>query len=430
MLRDAPPLSRKQIASIVTSKYRINAWEGSVRSGKTIASILRWFGYLADPPRGGELVMVGRTRDSLYRNVLKPMMDPALFGSLAKQVRYTNGASTARILGREVHILGANDAQAEPKVRGMTCGGAYCDEVTTLPKAFFDQLVARCSVAGAQIFCTTNPDNPAHWFRKEYLLRPLETRLGSWHFTLDDNPFLDPAYVAALKATYTGLFYKRNILGLWVQAEGAVYDMWDEDRHVIDIVPPITQWLCLAADYGTTNPFHAVLLGIGGENDRHGMRQDCLYGVAEWRWDSRQKNRQLTDVEYSQRLRQWLGTVRFPGTHLRGPTPQYLVIDPSAASFKVQAFQDGWNVIDGDNSVVDGIRLVSSLLSAGRLKFSRSGCPAVIEEFPGYSWSDKDAKKGVDKPVKAGDHGLDATRYGITTTRSLWHNRINLATAA
>ncbi|KMS67337.1 terminase, partial [Streptomyces regensis] len=166
--------------------------------------LLRWLTYIGDAPTGGELVMVGRTRDSLYRNVIAPLTNPEIFGPLAQHTVANPGAPTATILGRPVHVLGANDAKAEPKIRGMTGAGAYVDELTTLPRTFFDQLVARCSVKGAKIFCTTNPDNPGHWVRRDYLKRAAQTRLRSWHFTLDDNPFLDPEYVAALKATYTG----------------------------------------------------------------------------------------------------------------------------------------------------------------------------------------------------------------------------------
>ncbi|MFE1412448.1 terminase large subunit domain-containing protein [Streptomyces sp. NPDC085524] len=155
-----PGLSAKQIDSIVEASAFLNIWEGSVRSGKTIASLLRWLGYVADPPSGGELVMVGRTRDSLARNVFGPLMNPDVFGGIAQDVHYTSGAPTATVLGRTVHALGANDAQAEPKVRGLTCAGAYVDEATTLPKSFFDQLTARCSVPGSKIFGTTLPPCP------------------------------------------------------------------------------------------------------------------------------------------------------------------------------------------------------------------------------------------------------------------------------
>lgn len=415
-LLDALPLSRKQLVSIVEAEARINAWEGSVRSGKTIASLIRWLIFVASAPTGGELVMVGRTRDSLYRNVIAPLTNPEIFGPLAKQISYNNGAPVAVIMGRIVHVLGANDAKAEPKVRGMTCAGAYVDEATTLPRTFFDQLVARCSVKGAKIFTTTNPDNPGHWFRKEYLKRPAETRLRSWHFVLDDNPFLDPDYVAALKATYTGLFYRRSILGHWVQAEGAIYDAFDETRHVVREVPHITRWLCDAIDYGTTNPYADLLIGLGADQR--------LYVVSEYRWDSRAERRKKTDAEYSAARKRWLASVPHPQTNVIGVQPEWTVVDPSAASYVEQLHRDGVHgVTPADNSVLDGIRTVGSLIAAGRLLVHESA-RGLIEEIPGYSWDDEKAEKGEDVPIKMDDHSCDALRYGVRTTEALWRPHI------
>lgn len=415
-LLDALPLSRKQVVSIVEASHRINAWEGSVRSGKTIASLLAWLAFVATAPTGGELVMVGRTRDSLYRNVIAPLTNPDIFGELAQQTHYNNGAPIAYIMGRAIHMIGANDAKAEPKVRGMTCAGAYVDEATTLPRAFFDQLNARCSVEGAQIFTTTNPDNPGHWFRREYLKRPEEARLKSWHFTLDDNPFLPADYVATLKSTYTGLFYRRNILGHWVQAEGAIYDAFDEERHVVTDVPHIARWLCDAIDYGTTNPYADVLLGLGVDNR--------LYVTSEYRWDSRAERRKMTDAEYSQARRRWLAGVAQPQTNVLGVQPEWTVVDPSAASYIEQLHRDGVaGVTPAENTVLDGIRTVGSLFAGDRLRVHASA-RGLIEELPGYSWDDEAAEKGEDKPIKLDDHSCDALRYGVRTTEALWRPHI------
>ncbi|MFF3497389.1 PBSX family phage terminase large subunit [Streptomyces sp. NPDC002795] len=415
-LLDALPLSRKQVVSIVEAESRINVWEGSVRSGKTVASLLRWLIYVANAPRGGELVMVGRTRDSLFRNIIGPLMNPDLFGPLASQVRYNNGAPIAYIMGRPVHVIGANDAKAEPKVRGMTCAGAYVDELTTIPRTFFDQLVARCSVKGSKIFATTNPDNPGHWARREYLKRAEAVRLRSWHFVLDDNPFLDPEYVAALKATYTGLFYRRNILGHWVQAEGAIYDSFDEERHVVTDVPHIARWLCDAIDYGTTNPYSDLLLGLGVDQR--------LYVVSEYRWDSRAERRKMTDAEYSQARRRWLAAVPQPQTNVLGVQPEWTVVDPSAASYIEQLHRDGVaGVTPAENTVLDGIRTVGSLFAGDRLRVHASA-RGLIEELPGYSWDDEKAEKGEDAPIKLDDHSCDALRYGVRTTEALWRPHI------
>ncbi|MGW8762359.1 PBSX family phage terminase large subunit [Streptomyces sp. NPDC055815] len=410
-MRTPLPLSRKQVDSIVEARAFQNIWEGSVRSGKTIASLLAWLGFVADRPEGGELVMVGRTRDSLARNVFGPLTDPSVFGPLTRDIHYTSGAPTANVLGVTVHCLGANDAQAEPKVRGLTCAGAYVDELTTLPRTFYDQLNARCSVEGSKIYGTTNPDNPQHWARQEYLLRPRETRLKSWHFQMDDNPGLSEAYKARTKASYRGLFYKRNVLGLWVMAEGAIYEAWDEATHVVDELPAMRRYW-LGMDYGTVNPTSVILLGLGDDGR--------LYACAEWRHDSRKAMRQMTDAQYSEAIGAWIRDQRV--------TPEWSFIDPSAASFIAQAFGDRTlpNIARAQNEVVDGIRSVASLLAAGLLRVHRS-CTGLIEEMPGYVWDEKAAALGEDKPVKIADHSVDALRYAVHSTAHEWRHLLALA---
>jgi len=410
-------LSRKQIQSIVDAQARINLWDGAIRSGKTIASLLRWLMYVADAPTSGELVVIAKTSITAARNVFGPLMDFELFGELAAETTYTTGSPFASILGRRVWVIGANDVRAETRLRGLTCAGCYVDEASLVPEQFFTQLLGRMSVPGAKMFATTNPDNPAHWLRKNFLTNDA-LNLRNWHFVLHDNPSLTADYIAAISAEFTGLWYRRFILGEWVAAEGAVYDMWDERRHVVDVVPAIQSWVCAGIDYGTTNPFHAVLLGAGTDG--------VLYAVDEYRWDSRRERRQLTDSQYSENLRTWLKGVRIPTTRLHGVMPAYIVVDPSAASFRVQLFQDGLNVVPGDNAVLDGIRLVASLMSTDRFKVSRN-CPALIGEIPGYSWSDEHAMRGEDVPVKVDDHGVDALRYGIKTTQGMWEPRLRRA---
>lgn len=408
-------LSPKQLRSIAEATARINLWEGAVRSGKTIASLWRWFLYVASAPHGGELVMVGRTADTIFRNLLQPMMNPDLFGTFARQVQYTPGARTARIFGRLVHIIGANDVQSEAKIRGMTVAGAYVDEVTILPKVFWDQLIARISVAGAKLFGSTNPDSPGHWLKKEWL-DTHNPSVRSWHFTLDDNTTLDPEYVAHLKRSYVGLWFQRFILGRWIVAEGAVYDMWDETAHIVDELPNIVQWIGTGIDYGTTNPLHAVLVGRGDD--------DRLYVTTEYRYDSRQQRKQLTDVEYSQRYRDWLANAPIPNTQLRGVTPGFHVLDPSAASFRIQLNQDGVATQQADNSVLDGIRTVAGLLGRRRLLIHRSA-GELIKELPGYAWDPKASLAGEDKPIKMDDHGCDALRYLCQTTQSVWRGFVD-----
>ncbi|MEU4444884.1 PBSX family phage terminase large subunit [Actinosynnema sp. NPDC050801] len=413
------PLSPKQVESLRESSTRVSIWSGAIRSGKTIASLLRWLIYVASAPRGGQLVVVGRTRDSVARNVFAPLQDPSLFGPLAAQVHYTAGAPTARILDRTVYVLGASDAKAEKVLRGMTVAGAYVDELTVVAEDFFTQLLGRMSVPGAQCFATTNPDSPAHWLKRRYLDRLGE--LPDWRsfsFVLDDNPALEQSYKDSIRREYTGLWFRRFVLGEWVAAEGAVFDMWSPDEHVLpwDQLPDMARLLAVGIDYGTTNATAALLLGEGVDHR--------LYLVDEWRHDPAHAQVRLTDSQLSAGLRDWLGTGHLPSP--TGLRPQWVVADPSAASFRVQLHNDGVTTQAADNDVAYGIRVVSSLLAERRL-FVADRCRGFIGEAPGYSWNDSATAKGTDAPVKVADHSLDAARYAITTTENLWRSSLALA---
>jgi PBSX family phage terminase large subunit len=417
-------LSPKQIRSVVDSTARINLWSGAIRSGKTVASLLRWLIFLAgdECPKRGQLVMVGQTRDTIARNIFAVLQDPGVFGDLTKEIHYTPGAPTAKIMGKTVHIIGAYDAKAEKRLRGLTCAAAYVDEATLVPEDFWTQLLGRMSVKGAKVFATTNPDNPAHWLRKGFILRVGHPGIdvAYWHFTLDDNPSLDPAYVAAIKAEFTGIWYRRWILGHWVAAEGAIYDMWDEDLHVVpdEQIPAIQRWIAAGIDYGTTNPFAAVMIGLGIDG--------VLYVVSELYYSSKLARRSKTDAEYSQDLQYWLENHRWPAAgSVKGVRPEYVCVDPSAASFVVQLHRDRITPTPARNSVVDGIRTVATLFALGRLKVAAS-CTNLIAEIPGYSWDDEKALKGVDEPIKVEDHACDGLRYALYTTESVWRPALRL----
>lgn len=413
--------SPAQIRSIVEAQARLNIWSGAIRSGKTVASLLRWLIYIADAPRG-RLVMIGRTKDTIARNLFSVLQDPAIFGPLAAEVHYRPGATTARILGRVVDIIGAHDSKAEGRLRGMTCAGAYVDEATLVPREFWTQLIGRMSVVGAKLFATTNPDSSAHWLRQDFILRANDpdVQLRHWHFTLDDNPALDEDFRRSIKASFVGLFYRRFVLGHWVAAEGAVYDMWDPDLMVVTDkqMPLIQRWLALGVDYGTTAPFSAVLLGVGVDKR--------LYVASEWRHDSRKAHRQMTDAEYSTAVRGWLDGIPVPGTNLRGVRPEYVAVDPSAASFIQTLYRDGLVPTPADNDVLSGIRNVATLMGRDKLRIHQS-CKGLLDELPGYSWDDKKALLGLDVPIKVADHSCDALRYGIHTTQPIWRALFDLA---
>lgn len=445
------PLAGKQATSVHLAAARLNIWEGSVRSSKTVSSVDAWLRHVRNAP-AGDLLMAGRSERTLLRNVINPLVDR--LGE--KRCRYVAGSGELWLLGRRVYVAGGNDERSQERIRGMTLVGAYVDEASTVPESFWTMLVSRLSVEGARLYATTNPDAPAHWLKKRWLdrawlhlpgagrayrvpcrdcglracppgshddgddLDPTRADTGDqrldlarFSFRLTDNPFLPDSYVRAITREYVGLWYRRFILGEWVVAEGAVYDMFDPARHVVSALPA-DEWVAreigTGVDYGTRNPFAALRLTL--------TNKGRLYVAGEWGHDPATARRQLTDADYSRELRRWLGK------RPRG----WLCVDPSAASFKVQLHRDGVpSVTDADNAVTDGIRTVASLLGADALVIDAS-CTGLLGELPGYSWDDTAAAKGEDKPVKVADHYCDALRYAVETTEPLW--RPNLARTA
>ncbi|WP_029923873.1 PBSX family phage terminase large subunit [Nocardia otitidiscaviarum] len=422
---DSLPLSRKQIASIVESqRHRISIWSGAVRSGKTIASILAFYGAVVEAPNTGLILICGRTLQTIERNILEPMQDEAVFGPWAREVHHTRGSNIAVIFGRTVHLIGASDVRAEGKLRGLTACLALVDEATLLPENFWNQLLARLSVPGARCLATTNPDNPQHYLKVNFIDRAGEPdmRLGAWDFTLDDNPSLHPDYVASLKAENQGLFYLRNILGQWVAADGAVYDCFDQSRHVIAWADlPEMQWyIGVGVDHGTTNPTAATMLGLGVDN--------VLYAVDEWRYEPSNREARRTNVQLSEGLREWLTGPHHPSDDPDNP-PRItcpVAVDPSAADYRVQLKQDGLSTVPAMNDVLYGIRTVSALFSVDKLKIA-DRCTALLKEIPGYVWDTKATEEGKDQPIKLNDHSCDSLRYSITTTERKWRRRIKLA---
>ena len=391
--------SDKSIMSIIRSTARVNLWEGSVRSAKTIASICRWIEYVKNEAPEGLLVMIGRTQGTIQRNVIDVITD--MLGT--NDAYFLRGSDEFYLLGRKIVVLGANDERAKEKIQGSTIVGAYGDEVALWPESFYSMLLSRLSVKGAKFFGTTNPDSPYHWLKMNFIDRAHELDMLVFHFTLDDNPTLDPAYVENLKKEYTGLWYKRYILGLWVRADGTIYDMWDEAKHSGDVSAILRargrtqfQRYFTATDYGTNNPCTFGLYGYDGG-------APPVYLVKEYYYDSKKAGRQKTDSEYGADFVNFIQGIR--------PIVANYV-DPSAASFMAELRKRGVPTTPAKNEVLDGIRFVGSMLHNG-LYLVDKRCSMTIKEYAGYVWDEKAQKRGEDAPLKTNDHAMDRDRYAL-----------------
>jgi PBSX family phage terminase large subunit len=386
--------SPKQDKSFCEATHRFNIWVGAVSSGKTHASIERLIYDLQHGPRKedgtGDVMIIGVNRTSIQRNILKHLYNRLGFPCP------TEKAQMSRLYGRDVWFVGAPDVSAVSTIQGSTLALAYVDEATNLPEPFWKMLESRLRVPGAKLLATCNPEGPAHFIKKDYLDNPA-LDLVHWNFCLDDNPILDPAYKQQLKASYTGLWYNRYILGQWALSHGAIYDNFD---HYNEYDKPLYNpcYYIVGIDYGTTNATAAVLCAINPNQ----WPQICV--EAEYYYDSAKKGRSKTDEELVRDIKEFIGHKNISAVY----------VDPAAASLKVSLRHAEIPVLDAKNDVISGIKTVGKFIAGKNIVIHRS-CTILKEQIQSYSWCSKAASRGEDKPdkSKSSDHCCDALRYAI-----------------
>lgn len=415
-------LSRKQLHSIARSKRRkIALWVGAVSAGKTIASLFALLFAIRHAHGAGLIVIVGKTLQTIERNIIAPLQDPDLFGNFAQHVFHTRGSTMATILGREVHLVGANDTRSEEKIRGATIEIAYVDEATLLPVGFWEMLNTRLRTPWSRLLATTNPGASQHWLRIDWILLAALKNMIVFHFTMDDNPSLTDEYKRDMKASFAGIFYDRFILGKWTNAEGAIYDGWDPAKHVIPwhLLPPMRILLGVAMDFGTQHATSVGILGLG--YDRR------LYLVDELRIDTSTSSATLAPSQQARAIADWLKAPHLPEN--AGLRPERMIADPAALAHRRELYESqGIATEAAVNDVLYGIGLVSSLLAREidglpMLRVSDK-CTGVINEFPGYTWDPKAAEHGEDKPMKERDDSMDMLRYAIASTENDWRDEL------
>jgi PBSX family phage terminase large subunit len=367
--------------------------DGAVRSGKTLAMGLSFFLWGMSCFDGKKFGVCGKTIASLRRNVLSEIL-PRLegLGASWKEKRSEN-LVTVRFRGHEnsFYIFGGRDESSASLIQGITFAGILLDEVALMPQSFVEQACARCSVAGSRLWFNCNPAGPSHWFYKSWIMEAERRNCLRLHFTMEDNPSLTEQIRQRYQRLYTGVFYRRFILGQWAQAEGRVYDFFEPEMAKPVPPGPFDQWY-ISCDYGTVNPTSMGLWGRCG---------GVWYRVKEFYFSSRAAMRQMTDEEYAQALQ-----------NLAGQRPiAAVIVDPSAASFIEVLRRRGWRVRKADNDVLSGIRLTSDALKEGRVVICE-GCADCLRELEEYVW---DLSAGADRVKKEHDHAMDDMRYFVAT---------------
>lgn len=402
-------ISEKQAEYIREAHHRWNFAIGAVRSGKSHIAVQYVIPFELRRLHGkkGLNFIIGATKENIERNVLQPIRD--IWGDgAATQI---NARGIAKIFGEKVYCIGGEAKDQVSRLRGTEIKFVYIDEATDIHKEVFEMLKSRLSLPYSICHAAANPSYPTHYI-KEFLDTVAKgVDIYCQTYTLYDNPFLPPNYVKALEAEYAGtVYFLRYVLGKWAKAEGLIWPMYDKCIEYVEGKP--TEYV-ISMDYGTMNPFAAMLWGKIN-NIWYGMR--CYY------YDGRNTGRQKTDDDYANDIDDWISDIleeRIVESMKKGIEPKKIevIIDPSAKSFITLMKRKKWcKVKPAKNDVLEGIRQTATCMQRGLIKIS----PEVKEwkdEASGYAWDE--SNPDVEQPIKEKDHLCDAVRYFCVTKKIL-----------
>lgn len=391
-------LSKKQVEFIENCTAKWNIAHGAVRTGKTVGSIYGFMHAVETCP-DSQIFMVGHSSETIYQNVIRLLLESDQFLAFRPFCTWMAGKRQLRFRDKTISCLGAKDEGAIGQFQGKTMSLVLCDEMTLYPESIIDMIDTRLSNPHSMGFATMNPSHPEHKIKKWIdLAEAGDPNYYSLHFTLDDNPYVDDNYKQRIKNSLSGVFYKRNYLGLWCMAEGAIFDFFDTKLHVIRQPPTAAEYWVAGIDYGTSNNFSCILMGVStGQYTQTGVSR---WFEKEYVWDSHQKGRQKTNSEYADDVLEFLEPYGV----------RAIYVDPSAAAFKLELRKRGLHIVDADNDVLNGLTYMTSEMARGSLLVCKD-CPILIKELQAYVWDSKASERGEDKPLKKNDHCIDASRY-------------------
>ena len=424
------PFCKKQVAYLQRCYNNwLNVTEGGKRAGKNVLNIMGWCEVLETHPDKLHLA-AGVSVASAKLNII----DSNGFGvknwfegrCRAGKYQERDALYIYTAVGEKVILISGGGKEGDERyIKGNTYGTAYVTEVNECAKSFVKEVFDRTlSSANRKIFLDLNPKAPNHWFYVDILdmhkansEKYPDYGFNYEHFTLHDNFSFTGEKIKELVRTYAKntVWYIRDILGKRTNAEGIIYDMCGPQNQYEDGQGPdysLFYRRFYAIDAGTVNPFACL------EIIEQTIEQVIHYYVEnEYYYDSKKHNKQKDDTEYAEDV------IKF----IDGKKYVCIIVDPAAASLKValrkhsQKPRETEDVINGKNEIIQGIRLVSSLLrmiardKKPYLLVNKTKCPNLCNEFLSYIWNDKASERGQEEPLDKFNHALAALRYFCKT---------------
>lgn len=390
----------KQIDVLKSSRrddWFMTILHGAKRSGKTMINNdtflieLRRVRKIADKMgiREPMYILAGVSSSTIQKNILQE-----LYNKYHWQPKFDKH-NNFKLMGVKVVQAYTGTIAGLKAIRGMTAFGAYVNEGSLANREVFAEIVSRCSGAGARIIVDTNPDNPQHWLKVNYIDTDNDNILKH-HFQLDDNTFIDERYRENIKsATPSGMFYDRDILGLWVSGEGVVYPDFDAKRHYVkrDAVPDDVHYF-IGVDWGYEHYGSIVVLAEDNEGK--------VYLIEE-------HTAKHKEIDY------WVNVAHSLARRYGQYVPFYC--DSARPEYVARFIREGLQAQNASKSVLSGIEQVALLIKNDMFAVVEDNTLRFKDEIYQYIW---DKKK--DAPVKENDDVMDAIRYAVYSNHLVGNN--------
>lgn len=382
------PRQQEVLRFAMNTDYFMLINHGAKRSGKTVVDNdlflyeLRRIRRIADRigVKHPQYILVGSDLGAVHRNILNELTNKyGLEFQFDKFNRFD-------LFGVRVCCFGHSKINDLGRIRGMTAFGAYINEATKANQEVFNEIKSRCSGDGARLLIDTNPDNPLHWLKQDYINRADGRTIAEFHWKLTDNTFLSDRYrQSIIDSTPSGMFTDRDVNGAWAAASGIVYPDFQEGIHFIhaDQLPPMVRHF-VGVDFGWEHYGAFTLFGVGVDGN--------LYLLREWS----AKHRSIDD---------WIAI----GKGIVSNCGDIMFYCDSARPDLIREMQiGGLRAMNAIKDVVAGIGYVASLFKQRKLFVVSEDVSQFKKEIGVYAW-----KENADEPVKEMDNVMDSMRYGV-----------------
>lgn len=372
--------------SFLTENPKILIASGAKRAGKTFVLVFIFLNHIVKYKNMGlSFILGGATQASIRRNVLDDVEK-----ILGKELKLDK-TNAVEIFGNKVYCFDGANADSWKKVRGFTAAGAFLNEGTALHDTFVKEVISRCSYEGARIFIDTNPENPAHSVKKDYIdkdgqrLENGQLNIRAFNFSLFDNTELNEEYVESIVAsTPSGMFTDRDIYGRWVSAEGVVYQDFNESLYVNANDYEYLRYFA-GVDWGYEHYGSIVVIGETINHEYILVKEIAKRHKEIDYWS-----------EQAQMIKEEYGNINF-------------YCDTARTEHIDRFKRDGIRARYAKKEVLSGIEEVAKRFKKETLLIDKD-VERFKEEINMYVWNEK-----TGEPIKLYDDVLDALRYAIYT---------------